>query len=105
MVSKHNSLVRRLIDRQDDHLRFTLDPPVSFDSNAAEREVRMIKLSQKVSGCLRTLTGTEQFATIHGYLATAAKHGHPLLRCPHHHRRGPPLRARSRLTPRHAILT
>lgn len=35
----------------------------------------MIKLRQKISGCLRTLTGAEQFCAIRSYLATATKHG------------------------------
>jgi transposase len=60
LMGKHNALARRLLDRQDDYLRFTLDPRVPFDNNAAEREIRMIKLRQKVSGCLRTLTGAQQ---------------------------------------------
>jgi transposase len=75
IMSKHHALARRLIDRQDDYLRFTIDPRVPFDNNAAEREIRMIKLRQKVSGCLRTLPGAEQFCAIRSYLATAAKHG------------------------------
>jgi transposase len=75
LMAKHHALARRLIDRQDDYLRFTVDPRVPFDNNAAEREVRMVKLRQKVSGCLRTLTGAQQFCAIRSYLATAAKHG------------------------------
>ncbi len=75
LMGTHNALARRLIDRQQDYLRFTVDPRVPFDNNAAEREIRMIKLRQKVSGCLRTLTGARQFCAIRSYLATAAKHG------------------------------
>jgi transposase len=75
----HNALARRLIDKHDDHLRFTIDARVPFDNNAAEREIRMIKIRQKVSGCLRTLTGAEQFCAIRSYLATTAKHGLGLL--------------------------
>jgi transposase len=75
VMAKHHALARRLLDRQGDYLRFTVDPRVPFDDNAAEREIRMIKLRQKVSGCLRMLTGAEQFCTIRSYLATAAKHG------------------------------
>jgi len=75
VMAKHHALARRLLDRQDDYLRFTHDPRVPFDNNGAEREIRMIKLRQKVSGCLRTLTGAQQFCAIRSYLATAAKHG------------------------------
>jgi hypothetical protein len=75
----HNALARRLLDKHDDRLRFTVDARVPFDNNAAEREIRMIKIRQKISGCLRTLTGAEQFCAIRSYLATTAKHGIGLL--------------------------
>jgi transposase len=75
LMAKHHALARRLVDRHDDYLRFTTDLHVPFDNNPAEREIRMTKLRQKVSGCLRTLTGAQQFAAIRSYLATAAKHG------------------------------
>lgn len=75
VMKKHHALAMRMRDRQGDYLRFTTDPLVPFDNNPAEREVRMIKVRQKVSGCMRTLTGAEQFCAIRSYLATARKHG------------------------------
>jgi transposase len=61
LAKRHNALARRLRDRQDDYLRFLTDPAISPDNNGSERDIRMIKLRQKVSGCLRSLTGAEQF--------------------------------------------
>ncbi|WP_149256753.1 IS66 family transposase [Actinomadura sp. K4S16] len=75
----HNALARRLLEHHDDHLRFTVDARVPFDNNAAEREIRMIKIRQKVSGCLRTLAGAQQFCLIRSYPATTAKQGLGLL--------------------------
>jgi transposase len=75
VMRKHNALARRLLDRQDDYLRFTRDWRIPPDNNGSERDIRMIKLRQKISGCLRTLTGATQFCTIRSYLSTAAKHG------------------------------
>jgi transposase len=75
LMRKHHALARRLIDRQDDYLRFTRDWRAPPDNNGCERDIRMTKLRQKVSGCLRTLTGARQFCAIRSYLSTAAKHG------------------------------
>jgi Transposase IS66 family len=75
VMKKHNALAHRLLDRQDDYLRFTTDWRIPPDNNGSERDIRMIKLRQKVSGCLRTLTGAKQFCAIRSYLSTAAKHG------------------------------
>jgi transposase len=78
MMKKHHALARRLRDRQGDYLRFTRDWRIPPDNNGSERDIRMIKLRQKVSGCLRTLAGARQFCAIRSYLSTAAKHGREL---------------------------
>src|SRR5919112_26644 len=75
VMRKHNALARRLLDRQEDYLRFTTNWRLPADNNGSERDIRMIKLRQKVSGCIRTLTGARQFCAIRSYLSTAAKHG------------------------------
>ena len=75
LMRTHNALARRLLARQDDYLRFTTNPQIPPDNNGSERDIRMIKLRQKVSGSLRTLTGAKRFCTIRSYLSTAAKHG------------------------------
>jgi transposase len=75
LMKKQNALARRLLDRQDDYLRFTADFRAPPDNNGTERDIRMAKLKQKVSGCLRTMTGARQFCAIRSYLSTAAKHG------------------------------
>jgi transposase len=75
LMKKHNALARRLLDRQHDYLRFTTDFRAPPDNNGTERDIRMAKLRQKVSGCLRTFTGARQFCAIRSYLSTAGKHG------------------------------
>lgn len=68
-----------LADRFDTHrdmlLRFMQDLSVPFTNNAAEREVRPVKVKQRSGGCWRTLRGLADFAIIWSYLSTAAKHG------------------------------
>jgi transposase len=73
--AKHRALARRIHTRLDNYLAFTTDPNMPFDNNAAEREIRMAKIRQKVSGCLRTLTGAQHFAAIRSYTATTQKQG------------------------------
>jgi transposase len=82
LMKKHHALARRLTDRQDDYLRFTQDWQVPPDNNGCERDIRMTKLRQKVSGCLRTLAGARQFCAIRSYLSTAAKTRPELFRPP-----------------------
>lgn len=72
---RHRALARRIRRRLDDYLRFASDLRVPFDNNAAERDIRMAKIKQKVSGGMRTLAGAQEFAAMRSYLSTAAKHG------------------------------
>jgi transposase len=75
LMRKHHALATRLAGRENDYLRWTADPAVPFDNNAAEREIRMSKLRIKVSGCMRSMAGAEAFCAIRSYLSTTAKHG------------------------------
>lgn len=73
------NLLARLGGYIDDVLRFTTDFAVAFSNNQAERDIRMVKLQQKISGGWRTQEGAQAFMTVRSYLATARKHGINLL--------------------------
>jgi transposase len=74
----HNLLLR-LSTRKSDVLRFLTDPRVPFTNNLAERDGRMMKLRQKISGGFRSEPGAEDFAVIRSLLSTARKQGWGLL--------------------------
>jgi transposase len=77
--SPARNLLDRLRTSQQAFLCFLEDLRVDFDHNQAERDVRMIKLQQKISGCFRSVTGADAFCRIRGYLSTLRKQGIPLL--------------------------
>jgi transposase len=75
----HNLLLRLRV-RKMDVLRFLSDPTVPFTNNLAERDGRMMKLRQKISGGFRSVDGAEDFAVIRSLLSTARKQGWDILK-------------------------
>jgi transposase len=75
LQKKRHALATRMKDREADYLRFARDLRVPFTNNPAEQAIRMSKLRIKISGCMRSMAGAEQFCAIRSYLATAARHG------------------------------
>jgi len=73
------NLLDRLQEREDWILGFIEDPAIPFTNNLAERDVRMAKVKQKVSGCFRSWEGAGAFAAIRSYISTCSKRGESIL--------------------------
>ena len=77
--SKARNLLDRLHTYEEATLRYLHDFAVPFDNNQAERDVRMLKVQQKISGGFRTLEGAEAFCRVRSYISTLRKQGRHVL--------------------------
>jgi transposase len=73
--SKSRNLLDRLVNYEDEVLRFLTNPEVPFTNNQGENDIRMTKVQQKISGCFRSINGAKIFCRIRSFLVTCRKHG------------------------------
>jgi len=73
--SKSRNLLERLINYEDEVLGFITDERIPFTNNQGERDLRMSKVQQKISGCFRSMQGAYNFARIRSYISTCMKNG------------------------------
>ena len=73
--SKSRNLLERLINFEEDVLRFMTNKVVPFTNNQGENDIRMTKVQQKISGCFRSTAGSDMFCRIRGYLSSCKKQG------------------------------
>jgi len=76
---KGKNLLDRLITYKDETLLFFTNLLVPFTNNLAERDLRMIKVKEKISGCFASYKGAEIFNRIRGYISTVKKNNRSVL--------------------------
>jgi transposase len=77
--SKSKRLLDVFANQSEKVLRFMFDKDVPFDNNLAERDLRMVKLKQKISGCFRSKNGAQVYCRIRSYISSTRKQGFLIL--------------------------